>query len=84
MGRFFKATSPQFIDDKMMRLPFEKMAAVSPYTEKFAIWEYQTHLDPDSKNPGAAELSKAYRLWVKKRNINEHQDSTGLICPDDL
>lgn len=52
----FKSISPELL--------FKKMKATSPYTEKFAIWEYQTHLNPKSKAPGAKELNKAYRDWI--------------------
>jgi len=43
----------------------EKMNAASPYVKKFACWEYETHLNPKSKNPGAKELSEKYREWLK-------------------
>ncbi|MEN8201182.1 MAG: DUF4434 domain-containing protein [Bacteroidota bacterium] len=55
----FKSISPELL--------FDKMAKASPYVEKFAIWEYQTHLDPDSNTPGAKELNAAYREWLKSR-----------------
>jgi len=54
----FRSISPELL--------FEKMARISPYTRKFAIWEYQTHLDPDSNTAGAKELNKAYRAWLKQ------------------
>jgi len=41
------------------------MEAVSPYTVKFACWEYQTHLYPHSKAPGAKELNRVYRNWIE-------------------
>ncbi|RKX45173.1 MAG: hypothetical protein DRP64_05115 [Verrucomicrobia bacterium] len=44
-----------------------RMETVSPYTKRFACWEYQTHLNPDSKAPGAKALSKAYRQWLERR-----------------
>ena len=59
----FRSISPELL--------FEKMSSITPYTERFACWEYQTHLNPDSKNPGAAELNKAYKHWLKQRNIND-------------
>jgi hypothetical protein len=48
-------------------LLFEKMTSITPYTKRFACWEYQTHLNPDSNNPGTAELNKAYRLWINNK-----------------
>ena len=35
-----------------------KMKTVNPYVEKFACWEYETHLYPKSKNPGAKKLNE--------------------------
>ncbi|MEN8202829.1 MAG: hypothetical protein ABFS28_09560 [Bacteroidota bacterium] len=55
----FRSISPELL--------FEKMSTVSPYVEKFAMWEYQTHLDPDSEAPGAKELNSAYREWLKQK-----------------
>ncbi len=48
-------------------LLFEKMNSITPYTVKFACWEYQTHLDPDSKTPGAKELNKDYKSWIEQK-----------------
>ncbi len=45
-----------------------KMKTVNPYVEKFACWEYETHLYPKSKNPGAKKLNEKYREWIKNRN----------------
>ena len=55
----FQSISPSLL--------FDKMASISPYTVKFACWEYQTHLNPDSKNPGAKELNEAYSDWLGQR-----------------
>ncbi len=54
----FQSVSPELL--------FQKMGNVSPFVEKFAIYEYQSHLDPDSKIPGAKELHAAYREWLDK------------------
>jgi len=54
----FQSISPSLL--------FDKMASISPYTLKFACWEYQTHLNPDSNNPGAKELNSAYSDWLKQ------------------
>ncbi len=48
-------------------LLFKKLAIVSKYAEKFACWEYQTHLSPDSKTTGAKELNEAYRIWLSQQ-----------------
>jgi len=54
--------------DLFRSIPFDmlkrKMEIISPYTKRFACWEYQTHLNPESKAPGAKELNKAYRQWL--------------------
>ncbi len=52
--------SPLFFGPPTPEYPFEEGMTV----EKLAIWEYQTHLDPDSKAPGAKELNAAYRKWL--------------------
>jgi len=53
----FESISPELL--------FQKMNSITPYAARFACWEYQTHLDPDAKTPGAKELNKAYRRWLK-------------------
>jgi hypothetical protein len=52
----FHSISPEIL--------FKKMQSITPYTLRFACWEYQTHLDPDSKIPGAKELNEAYNSWL--------------------
>ena len=42
----------------------EKMRAASPYVKNFACWEYETHLFPEAKTPGANILNKKYRKWL--------------------
>jgi hypothetical protein len=62
---------PRFQDrpgiDLFQSISFEhlmkKMEAAATFVESFGCWEYETHLNPKSFNPGAKELNKAYRLW---------------------
>ncbi|MEN8193808.1 MAG: DUF4434 domain-containing protein, partial [Bacteroidota bacterium] len=56
----FKSISPEML--------FDKMEKVSPYIKRFAIWEYQTHLYPNSKASGAEKLNNAYRNWLHSDN----------------
>jgi hypothetical protein len=56
----FQSISPELL--------FDKMASITPYTVKFACWEYQTHLDPDANTRGAKELNSAYREWLRKED----------------
>jgi len=44
----------------------KKMSAEGPYVENFGCWEYETHLNPDSSAPGAKDLNKKYRAWLRK------------------
>ena len=63
---------PRFQDkpgiDLFRSISFEylmkKMKDVSPYVKSSACWEYETHLNPESNNPGAKELNKKYREWM--------------------
>jgi len=65
---------PRFQDkpgiDLFRSISFEylmkKMKAANPYVNKFACWEYETHLNPKSKNPGAKELNEKYREWLEE------------------
>lgn len=55
---------------RSISFPFlmEKMKAAAPYVSNYACWEYETHLNPESKFPGAKELNRKYRKWLKKKN----------------
>ncbi len=57
----FKSISPELL--------FYKMKTISQFTERFACWEYQTHLYPNSKASGAKELNMAYRNWLNTGSV---------------
>ena len=46
----------------------EKMKAAAPYVSAYGCWIYDPYLNSKSKYPGAKELSKEYRKWLKNRN----------------
>jgi len=54
----FQSISPEML--------LNKLKILSPYATRFACWEYQTHLNPDAKTPGAKELNKAYNSWLNE------------------
>jgi len=54
---------------------FEKLRSLSPYVKRFACWEYQTHLNPDSDTPGAKELNAVYNSWL---NTESHESQRTL------
>ncbi len=55
--------------DMSRAIPFarvlKKMQAAAPYVSRFACWEYQNYLNPQSPVPGAAKLSRDYRAYFK-------------------
>jgi len=63
-ARFQDRPGIELFESITPELLFDKMDTISPYVRRFACWEYQTHLNPDSKAPGAKELNQAYKKWL--------------------